>query len=282
MARLPVPPWRHRDQHPTPHRDDVDADDLRTADLPEARAPGPALAPLALAGSRDPAAGNRLRPARRAAAPAVHQDAHTARRDPAPSAGHLHRDRPAPARHVRVPAPPDRQHRPGADVAGDRQRPADRAARTGARQPAAVDRGRRCFRRLPGVAASRHAAPDRRVGPARRAERAAGALRRPVRRPRGPDARASRGGSGSACRSRPGPRSSGRPRSSACGTAPTGSSQPTQGIFKDTSSFFRRGTSGAGREILSDEEMAAYHARVARLGPPDMLRWLHSPSSVAG
>ena len=54
MARLPVPPWRHRDQHPAAVRDDLDADDLRTADLPEARAPGPALAPLALAGSRDP------------------------------------------------------------------------------------------------------------------------------------------------------------------------------------------------------------------------------------
>ena len=93
--------------------------------------------------------------------------------------------------------------------------------------------------------------------------------------------RGSRGGSGSTCRSRPGPRSSGRPRSSACGTAPTGSSRPA-GIFKDTAAFFRRGTSGAGREILSDAEMAAYHARVARLAPPDMLRWLHSPSSVAG
>jgi hypothetical protein len=55
----------------------------------------------------------------------------------------------------------------------------------------------------------------------------------------------------------------------------------TQGIFRDTASFFRRGSSGAGREILSDEEIAAYHAHVARLAPPDMLRWLHSPSTVA-
>ena len=52
---------------------------------------------------------------------------------------------------------------------------------------------------------------------------------------------------------------------------------PTAGIFKSNAAFFRRGTSGAGREILSDEEMAAYHARVARLGPSDMLTWLHSP-----
>ena len=55
-----------------------------------------------------------------------------------------------------------------------------------------------------------------------------------------------------------------------------------QGMFKDTTSFFRRGTSGAGREILSEEEIAGYHARVARLAPPDLIGWLHSPSSVAG
>ena len=54
------------------------------------------------------------------------------------------------------------------------------------------------------------------------------------------------------------------------------------GISVDAASFFRRGTSGAGREILSDEEMAGYYARAAQLAPPDMLEWLHSPSSLAG
>jgi len=52
---------------------------------------------------------------------------------------------------------------------------------------------------------------------------------------------------------------------------------PTAGIFKSNAAFFRRGTSGAGREILSDEETARYHARAAQLAPPDMLTWLHSP-----
>jgi hypothetical protein len=52
---------------------------------------------------------------------------------------------------------------------------------------------------------------------------------------------------------------------------------PTAGIFKSNAAFFRRGTSGAGREVLSDEEIAAYHARVAQLAPPDMLTWLHAP-----
>ena len=51
---------------------------------------------------------------------------------------------------------------------------------------------------------------------------------------------------------------------------------PTAGIFKNNAAFFRRGTSGAGREILSDEELATYHARVTRLAPSDMLTWLHS------
>jgi hypothetical protein len=54
---------------------------------------------------------------------------------------------------------------------------------------------------------------------------------------------------------------------------------PTAGILKSNVAFFRRGTSGAGREVLSDKEIAAYHARAARLAPPDMLAWLHSPGN---
>lgn len=47
------------------------------------------------------------------------------------------------------------------------------------------------------------------------------------------------------------------------------------GILKDSSAFFRQGTSGAGRELLSDEQLAAYRARTAELAPPDLLGWLH-------
>jgi hypothetical protein len=62
-----------------------------------------------------------------------------------------------------------------------------------------------------------------------------------------------------------------------------GSLIPTPpGVVQDAASFFRRGTSGAGREILSDEEMAGYYARAAQLAPPDMLEWLHSPFKLAG
>ena len=51
------------------------------------------------------------------------------------------------------------------------------------------------------------------------------------------------------------------------------------GISADAASFFRRGTSGAGREILSEEEMAGYYARAAQLASPDLLEWLHPPST---
>jgi hypothetical protein len=48
-------------------------------------------------------------------------------------------------------------------------------------------------------------------------------------------------------------------------------------ISADAASFFPRGTSGAGREILSDGEMAGYYARASQLAPADLLEWLHPP-----
>jgi aryl sulfotransferase len=54
---------------------------------------------------------------------------------------------------------------------------------------------------------------------------------------------------------------------------------PSAGILKSNTAFFRRGTPGAAREVLSDDEIAAYHARAAQLAPEDMLAWLHSPGS---
>jgi aryl sulfotransferase len=47
------------------------------------------------------------------------------------------------------------------------------------------------------------------------------------------------------------------------------------GILKQSSAFFRRGTSGEGREHLGDEELRHYRARIAPLAPPDLLAWLH-------
>ena len=47
------------------------------------------------------------------------------------------------------------------------------------------------------------------------------------------------------------------------------------GVLKDPAAFFRRGYSGAGREVLSAAELARYYRRTARLAPPDLLAWLH-------
>ena len=49
------------------------------------------------------------------------------------------------------------------------------------------------------------------------------------------------------------------------------------GVLKDTTAFFRRGTSGAGRELLTDAEFDHYRRRAASLAPPDLLDWLHRP-----
>jgi aryl sulfotransferase len=50
----------------------------------------------------------------------------------------------------------------------------------------------------------------------------------------------------------------------------------TAGILKDPTAFFRRGSSGAGSEALTADEVSHYQARVAELAPPGLVRWLHS------
>ena len=47
------------------------------------------------------------------------------------------------------------------------------------------------------------------------------------------------------------------------------------GVLKDRARFFRRGSSGAGRELLSSDEVAHYRARTKHMAPPDLLSWLH-------
>jgi aryl sulfotransferase len=55
----------------------------------------------------------------------------------------------------------------------------------------------------------------------------------------------------------------------------------TSRILKSSTAFFRRGTSGAGREILTDQQIAHYHARASQLAPKDMLTWLHAQAGPA-
>lgn len=47
------------------------------------------------------------------------------------------------------------------------------------------------------------------------------------------------------------------------------------GVLKDRRAFFRQGRSGAGRDVLSTEEIDRYHRRTADLAPLDLLDWLH-------
>jgi hypothetical protein len=47
------------------------------------------------------------------------------------------------------------------------------------------------------------------------------------------------------------------------------------GVLKDPTAFFRRGSSGEGREVLSADGWRRYLTRAAELAPPDLLAWLH-------
>jgi len=52
--------------------------------------------------------------------------------------------------------------------------------------------------------------------------------------------------------------------------------------FKSNAAFFRRGSSGAGRELLTEAEYKHYLDRAAELAPPDLVRWLHREPSPGG
>ena len=49
----------------------------------------------------------------------------------------------------------------------------------------------------------------------------------------------------------------------------------TIGVLKDNAAFFRRGSSGAGAEVLDDTALERYRQRVHALAPADLLAWLH-------
>jgi aryl sulfotransferase len=51
------------------------------------------------------------------------------------------------------------------------------------------------------------------------------------------------------------------------------------GVLKDPDRFFREGRSGAGREVLTDRELARYHQRVEGMAPRQVLAWLHDRSA---
>ena len=55
------------------------------------------------------------------------------------------------------------------------------------------------------------------------------------------------------------------------------------GVLNDPTQFFRRGTSGAGQEVLTPSEVAHDELRTAQLAPADLLGWLHAdPDHLRG
>ena len=46
-------------------------------------------------------------------------------------------------------------------------------------------------------------------------------------------------------------------------------------IWKSNAGFFNRGTSGQWRDVIDDDTLARYAARVRELAPPDLADWLH-------
>ncbi len=46
-------------------------------------------------------------------------------------------------------------------------------------------------------------------------------------------------------------------------------------VLKDNAAFFRSGTSGSGRDLLTTAELDRYHARARDLAGPGLMAWLH-------
>jgi aryl sulfotransferase len=49
------------------------------------------------------------------------------------------------------------------------------------------------------------------------------------------------------------------------------------GFYDDRDQFFRTGSAGQWRQILSDDELPRYAARVAECAPADLAAWIHRP-----
>ena len=49
------------------------------------------------------------------------------------------------------------------------------------------------------------------------------------------------------------------------------------GFYDDRDQFFRKGSTGQWRQILSDEELPRYAARVGEYAPADLAAWIHRP-----
>ena len=50
------------------------------------------------------------------------------------------------------------------------------------------------------------------------------------------------------------------------------------GFYYDRAQFFHSGSTGQWRQVVSEEELPRYAARVAECAPADLATWIHRPS----
>jgi hypothetical protein len=53
------------------------------------------------------------------------------------------------------------------------------------------------------------------------------------------------------------------------------------GLYKDRDQFFHSGSAGQWRQVIGDEELPRYAARVAECAPADLAAWIHHPALPA-
>lgn len=53
-------------------------------------------------------------------------------------------------------------------------------------------------------------------------------------------------------------------------------------FWRSEAGFFRRGSTGQWRDLLSQDDVARYERSVAAAGPSDLIRWLHEGGDVHG
>ena len=279
MAGLPVPARRHRDQRAVQERHDLGADDLRVARLPDiricrrrwrsCRRGWTGWSRLATRCTRGcPPSGHRRFVKTHTPLDGIPLD---------PRATYI-----VVARH-----PLDMAvslYHQGDNLDRERIRRAHRPAATGrtavsaaaaARVAARLDRPGRRTRGGDGLAARRDVASLRRVGPPRRAERRARALRRPVRRSRGRDAAARRAARDHGARRALARARRGGHASSTCAAGPTSSPRTRRACSRTPQPSSGAGRPASGRELLTGDELAHYHERTAQLARSDLLTWLH-------
>jgi hypothetical protein len=49
----------------------------------------------------------------------------------------------------------------------------------------------------------------------------------------------------------------------------------TEALWLDNARFFNKGTSGQWRELLNDEDLHRYQARIKELADPKLAAWMH-------